>query len=179
MGFAIGFFVFYLTLTEFNTGASAESAAVLFKRGSKAAVVQDAESEVKNDVEKPNGSSASSSAQTEVDEAREAAAAAPAMTDVFSWHHLNYTIPLGHGETRKLLDDVSGYVAPGKLTALVGSSGAGKVCLYAHYMRAVLTDRIVQTTLLNTLAERTDIGVVTGSRHVNGHPLPPDFQAQT
>lgn len=36
-----------------------------------------------------------------------------------------------------------------------------------------------KTTLLNVLAERTEIGVVSGTRFVNGHPLPPDFQAQT
>src|SRR5258708_23820963 len=29
--------------------------------------------------------------------------------------------------SRRLLEDVSGYVAPGKLTALMGESGAGKV----------------------------------------------------
>lgn len=83
------------------------------------------------------------------------------MSDIFSWQHLEYTVPLSGGGTRKLLDDVSGYVAPGKLTALVGASGAGK------------------TTLLNTLAQRINSGVVTGDRFVNGHPLPADFQAQT
>lgn len=110
---------------------------MLFKRGSKAAVIQEAESEVKGaDVEKPSSAAGSGSSQTEVEEAREAAAAAPPMTDTFSWQHLNYTIPLGHGETRKLLDDVSGYVAPGKLTALVGSSGAGKVHFPKYYILA-------------------------------------------
>ena len=63
-------------------------------------------------------------AQRETEEALEKQ---PAMTDVFSWQHLRYTVPIGHGETRQLLDDVSGYVAPGKLTALMGESGAGKV----------------------------------------------------
>ena len=47
--------------------------------------------------------------------------------DVFTWQHLQYEIPVGKGQTRRLLDDVSGYVEPGKLTALMGSSGAGKV----------------------------------------------------
>ncbi len=60
-----------------------------------------------------------------------------------------------------LLSNVSGYVAPGKLTALMGESGAGK------------------TTLLNVLAQRTDTGVVTGDRLVNGKPLPADFQSQS
>lgn len=52
---------------------------------------------------------------------------APVMTDVFSWQHLEYTVPLADGTQRRLLDDVSGFVAPGKLTALMGESGAGKV----------------------------------------------------
>jgi ATP-binding cassette subfamily G (WHITE) protein 2 (SNQ2) len=48
------------------------------------------------------------------------------MTDVFTWRNMKYTVPVAGGE-RLLLDDVSGYVAPGKLTALMGESGAGKV----------------------------------------------------
>jgi ATP-binding cassette subfamily G (WHITE) protein 2 (SNQ2) len=44
------------------------------------------------------------------------------MTDVFTWQHMNYKL-----SDRQLLNDVSGYVAPGKLTALMGESGAGKV----------------------------------------------------
>lgn len=43
----------------------------------------------------------------------------------FTWKNLNYTVPYD-GKTKKLLDNVSGYCAPGQMTALVGSSGAGK-----------------------------------------------------
>ena len=48
------------------------------------------------------------------------------------------------GGSLKLLDDVYGYVKPGTLTALMGASGAGK------------------TTCLDVLAQRKNIGVVTG-----------------
>ncbi|CAE6479396.1 unnamed protein product [Rhizoctonia solani] len=80
---------------------------------------------------------------------------------VFSWHHLNYDIDAGSGKKRRLLDNISGFVAPGKMTALMGESGAGK------------------TTLLNALAERVSMGVITGDRFVNGNPLPKDFAGQT
>ena len=83
------------------------------------------------------------------------------MHDVFTWKHIQCDVPVGGGSTRRLLDDVTVYVAPGKLTALMGKSGAGK------------------TTLLNVLAQRQTSGVVRGDRLVNGHSLPPDFQAQT
>ena len=49
-----------------------------------------------------------------------ALAAAERMTDTFSWEGLNYTVPIGDRAERKLLNDVSGYVIPGKLTALMG-----------------------------------------------------------
>jgi len=69
-------------------------------------------------------------------------------------------VPISGLEARKLLSDISGYVAPGKLTALMGESGAGK------------------TTLLNVLAQRVDVGVVSGDKFVNGQSLPKDFQSQ-
>ena len=89
------------------------------------------------------------------------AAAAPRMTNVFSWSNINYVVPIPGKPDRQLLADVSGYVVPGKLTVLMGESGAGK------------------TTLLNVLSMRTDTGVVTGNRFINGQPLPSDFQSQT
>jgi ATP-binding cassette, subfamily G (WHITE), member 2, SNQ2 len=59
----------------------------------------------------------------------------PSATDVFTWRHLEYTVPVSGGQYRRLLDDVSGYVAPGKLTALMGESGAGKVkCLGVRFL---------------------------------------------
>lgn len=46
-------------------------------------------------------------------------------TSVFTWRDLTYTIKTAAGE-RTLLDHVHGWVKPGMLGALMGSSGAGK-----------------------------------------------------
>ncbi|KAI0074337.1 hypothetical protein K474DRAFT_1648129 [Panus rudis PR-1116 ss-1] len=161
--FGIGFIAIYLFFTEYNTGLASETSTMLFKRGSKSSTVKQAVKETNGDEEKASRGTATpaNAEQAQEDMKREIEKSAPAMHDIFSWQHLNYTIQLSGGSTRKLLNDVSGYVAPGKLTALVGASGAGK------------------TTLLNVLAQRVSTGVVTGDRFVNGHALPPDFQAQT
>ncbi|THH28859.1 hypothetical protein EUX98_g5325 [Antrodiella citrinella] len=151
--FGVFFIGCYLFLTERNTSSRGESSATVFKRGTKADIEEE---ERKTDEEQAGVTTAGSIANTRVD----ASLKAPAMTDVFSWQHVNYAVPVPEG-TRVLLNDVSGFVAPGKLTALVGSSGAGK------------------TTLLNVLAQRVSSGVVSGDRFVNGHALPSDFQAQT
>jgi ATP-binding cassette subfamily G (WHITE) protein 2 (SNQ2) len=157
IGLGAGFFFALLVFTEFNTSIANETSSVLFKRGSKKTVVI-----------KP-GSSDEEALRLEEKltlpvnegnvEAGEKRQSAP--TDIFSWQHINYTVPISGHEERKLLSDVSGYVAPGKLTALMGESGAGK------------------TTLLNVLAERVNVGVVTGDKFVNGQGLPKDFQSQT
>jgi ABC-type glutathione transport system ATPase component len=49
-------------------------------------------------------------------------------TSVFTWKNLTYTVKVAGGE-RVLLDKVSGFIKPGSLGALMGSSGAGKVRL--------------------------------------------------
>jgi len=59
-------------------------------------------------------------------EAEQAIRDQPKMENTFSWQNINYVVHVS-GEKRQLLDSVSGYVAPGKLTALMGESGAGKV----------------------------------------------------
>ncbi|KAI8354605.1 ABC-2 type transporter-domain-containing protein [Choanephora cucurbitarum] len=78
----------------------------------------------------------------------------------FSWHHVDYTVPV-KGGTRQLLCDVGGIVKPGNLTALMGSSGAGK------------------TTLLDVLARRKTIGKVEGNVYLNGEKLADDFERIT
>ncbi|KAI0273384.1 pleiotropic drug resistance ABC transporter [Gloeopeniophorella convolvens] len=78
----------------------------------------------------------------------------------FTWERLNYVVPVPGG-TRQLLNNVYGYVKPGTLTALMGASGAGK------------------TTCLDVLAQRKNIGVVSGDIFVEGKPLDDDFARGT
>ncbi|CAO3593954.1 unnamed protein product [Absidia cylindrospora] len=78
----------------------------------------------------------------------------------FSWHHVDYTVPVKGGNIQ-LLNDISGIVKPGHLTALMGSSGAGK------------------TTLLDVLARRKTIGKVDGRMYLNGETLMTDFERIT
>ena len=152
--FGIGFTLLLLAFTEFNTSSAFASPVILFKQGSgpnKLSTPNDEESinekisDTADEDEKPHKPTINSSLTA----------------DIFTWQHINYTVPIPGNEVRKLLSDVSGYVAPGKLTALMGESGAGK------------------TTLLNVLAQRVDVGVVTGDKFVNGQALPADFQSQS
>ena len=75
-----------------------------------------------------------------------------------AWRNIHYSVMVnpqdgGKGKVaRKLLDGISGYARAGQLTALMGSSGAGK------------------TTLMDVLAGRKTAGCIEGEILVNGHP---------
>lgn len=83
-----------------------------------------------------------------------------ASKSVLTWENLNYDVPVPGG-TRRLLNDIFGYVKPGQLTALMGASGAGK------------------TTLLDTLAARKSIGVIQGDIFIDGKAPGIAFQRGT
>jgi ATP-binding cassette subfamily G (WHITE) protein 2 (SNQ2) len=79
---------------------------------------------------------------------------------VLTWEDLCYDVPVPSGELR-LLKHIYGYVKPGQLTALMGASGAGK------------------TTLLDVLANRKNIGVISGDKLVDGKTPGIAFQRGT
>lgn len=113
-------------LTRAPHSLAGESSVILFKRGSKAPIVQDAV----GDEEKANVQDFTPVADPDMSakkQTEQALAAQPKMRDVFSWQDIEYTVTLSGNEQRRLLEDISGYVLPGKLTALMGESGAGKV----------------------------------------------------
>lgn len=107
-GIIVGFWAFFTFLTslglEMNNNQSGSSV-LLYKRGAKSKVADE------------EGSSASKSEGN--------ALAQTGKQSTFTWNHLDYYVPF-HGEKKQLLHQVFGYVKPGNLVALMGSSGAGK-----------------------------------------------------
>jgi len=74
----------------------------------------------------------------------------------YTWKNATYTV-----NQRRLLNNITGYVKPGRLTALMGPSGAGK------------------TTLLDTLSQRKRVGTVDGEFLLDGKNLAIDFSRST
>ncbi|KAI8663648.1 hypothetical protein NCS57_00966300 [Fusarium keratoplasticum] len=148
--FLIGFMIIYFVATELNSKTASKAEVLVFQRGHVPAHLQ--------------GGVDRSAVNEELAVSRDSdAGTLPAMepqTNIFTWKDLVYDIEI-KGEPRRLLDNVTGWVKPGTLTALMGVSGAGK------------------TTLLDVLAQRTTMGVITGDLFVNGQPLDASFQRKT
>ncbi|KAG2054926.1 pleiotropic drug resistance ABC transporter [Suillus hirtellus] len=154
--FYLGFLAVLLVATEYNTSSDFDGAVVLFKHGSDA-IDGNAKAlhEEEGDIEFRSGCQPKAADPLTFDSPDENIV----VPNYFTWHHLQCEVPI-KGGMKRLLDDVTGFVAPGKLTALMGGSGVGK------------------TTLLNVLAQRIGAGVVSGDRFVNGELLPIDFESQ-
>lgn len=124
----MSFVIALLLFTEYNTHIPGEKSIMLFKRGAHSAVVRD-EQEKAAATDEEKGTAEWRGAEENMQNESGDSIVVPMMNDIFTWKHMEYNVSLGKGETRRLLDDVSGFVAPGKLTALMGESGAGKVCM--------------------------------------------------
>lgn len=90
-----------------------------------------------SDLEKSPGSSSSSSSSRGKEDVSTG-------ETIFTFENISYFVH-HEGKEKQLLQAVSGYVMPGQLVALMGSSGAGK------------------TTLMDVLAQRKDSGRLEGS----------------
>lgn len=163
IGILIAFGIFFIitcaVATEYNPPPPPQGEFLVFRKGREPDHVKKALASGKavDDVERGSDSEVLTGIQTHLSEYHGLVKS----KDVFTWEHVNYDIVMPDGTPRRLLDDVTGYVKPGTLTALMGESGAGK------------------TTLLNVLARRVDTGVITGDTAVNGTACPSSFQRRT
>ena len=151
MVFACGI---YLVATEFVSAQRSKGEVLLFRRGQVPAIRKDGDEEAIAD-DRPTADGVVAAKTTS-----EIPPTIQKQTAVFHWQAVHYDIKI-KGGTRRLLDDVDGWVKPGTLTALMGASGAGK------------------TTLLDVLASRVTMGVVTGQMLVDGRQRDSGFQRKT
>ncbi|PWY77394.1 hypothetical protein BO70DRAFT_380660 [Aspergillus heteromorphus CBS 117.55] len=157
IAFLIGFMAIYFAATELNSSNTSTAEVLVFNR-SQIPAFERTQGSKSSDVE--NGIELGAVKEPGTDEEPRELAALARQEDIFTWRDVSYDVDI-KGETRRLLDHVSGWVKPGTLTALMGVSGAGK------------------TTLLDVLASRTTMGVITGDMFVNGRGLDASFQRKT
>ena len=133
VAFGVFFLTTYLSMTELNSGGAESRSIVEFKRGTKNVPKVTASPRDVENSSRSSGDAATSTQEEEkraqsVKEAENSLGESLKTIDIMSWTHLTYHVDASGGEKRRLLNDVTGWVVPGKLTALMGESGAGKVC---------------------------------------------------
>jgi ATP-binding cassette subfamily G (WHITE) protein 2 (SNQ2) len=133
-GIIVAFWLFWAFMAavgfELNLSVGTGSR-VLYDRGNR-----EKELALASDPEKLPGSSSSSSTHGQEH--------VSASETIFTFENISYFVQY-EGKEKQLLQSVSGYIMPGQLVALMGSSGAGK------------------TTLMDVLAQRKDSGRIEGS----------------
>jgi ATP-binding cassette subfamily G (WHITE) protein 2 (PDR) len=158
IAFTIFFLGFYMVATEFVSEKKSKGEVLVYRRGHKPAAA--AHAEKKHD---PEAAMANIGPVVTAERSRgqgKDGGMLQEQTSIFQWHDVCYDIKI-KGEARRILDNVDGWVKPGTLTALMGVSGAGK------------------TTLLDCLADRINMGVITGEMLVDGKPRDMSFQRKT
>lgn len=124
LAFLFAFMAIYFVAVELNSSTSSTAEVLVFRRGQIPSYLK---------VSGKSGDEEAKSSEKPVDAGRtkdesDDVNIVPLQTDVFTWKSVTYDIPVKEG-TRRLLDNVDGYVKPGTLTALMGTSGAGKTTL--------------------------------------------------
>ena len=124
LGILIAYMVFfyftYMACSEFNYKLESKGTVLVFRRGHtpKNALHGD------GDVEASSSGSAESAEMNEKSEMKDVKLN-QRQPDIFTWRNVSLEVPVKEGK-RCLLDNVSGWVKPGTMTALMGTSGAGK-----------------------------------------------------
>jgi ATP-binding cassette, subfamily G (WHITE), member 2, PDR len=150
-----------MTATELNSATSSTAEFLVFRRGKVPKYMQDkkGDEETSTRADAQSTGLASANSYPGVNDS-ERVEAFPTQRAIFTWRNVTLDISI-KGEPRRLLDQVSGWVKPRTLTALMGVAGAGR------------------TTLLDTLSQRTTVGELTGDMLINGKTLDQSFQRKT
>jgi ABC-type multidrug transport system ATPase subunit len=151
--FFVSFLVMYIIASELIRAKPSKGEVLVFPRGKIPAFVR-------NRKDDPERVIASEKSAVTAAENEDQTAAIIRQTSIFHWENVCYDIKI-KGTPRRILDCVDGWVKPGTLTALMGVTGAGK------------------TSLLDVLADRVTMGVITGDMLVDGRPRDDSFQRKT
>ncbi|WVQ84782.1 hypothetical protein IAT38_006939 [Cryptococcus sp. DSM 104549] len=163
-GILIAFWLFFLALCawmiEMIPAAGSTKSVLLYKPGGGGRFIRNARANGGMARDEEEGSQG-----TQVNEKAGAGGSGDvgevhAVNSVLTWKNLTYTVQ-ANGQPRVLLNNIFGYCRAGTLTALMGSSGAGK------------------TTLMDVLAARKTEGEIRGEILMNGKQLPISFQRAT
>jgi len=154
IGFMCFFLVIYMVAAELVSAKKSKGEVLVFRRGYAPPVLKERGSDVEMARVGPTVTS------ERVADMEKNTGVLQQQSSVFHWSNVCYDVKI-KSETRRILDNVDGWVKPGTLTALMGVSGAGK------------------TTLLDCLADRVNMGVITGEMLVDGHPRDSSFQRKT
>ncbi|KAL6943216.1 ATP-binding cassette multidrug transporter pdr5 [Hanseniaspora osmophila] len=153
VAYLVFFFGVYMFFSEFSTSAVQKGEVLVYPQS---ALKKAKNSKGSSTMDLENGPSDNSSSEKgmlkeeqEEDVDSDNSMALKSADATLHWRDLCYDVPIKK-ETRRILNNVDGWVAKSSITALMGSSGAGK------------------TTLLDCLASRVTMGVVTGDIFVNG-----------
>jgi ATP-binding cassette, subfamily G (WHITE), member 2, PDR len=134
LGIIIAFFIFFtctfLVAVELKGPPPSRGEVLVFPRGKEPEHIAD-DAQVQQHIDEETGPAEPAQLTQAVTTASNVEAMKREIgsaKDIFTWKNVCCDVQIKK-ETRRLLSDVSGYVKPGTLTALMGASGAGKTTL--------------------------------------------------